>query len=134
MFHVRITFLIGLLLQGLAGFSQQSDSDRLKKEQQDLLKKIEFNKKLLETTEANKMNLTENISLIERKIEYRSDLLNNLGQQLSQLSVEIEDLKIDIERLRGEIDRQKSAYKLMLIQAYKMRSSSASLLFILSSE
>jgi murein hydrolase activator len=134
MVHLRILLLVTCLMVGALSGAQQNESDRLRKEQKELQNKIEFNKKLLETTEANKTNLTENIGLIDRKIEYRADLLDNLGKQLSQLSLEIEDLKKEIESLKKEIDRQKSGYRLMLIQAYKMRSSSASLLFILSSE
>ena len=134
MLSVRQLISLLLVIFSVGAIAQQKDTDRLKKEQLELQQKISFTKKLLETTEANKLNLTENIGLIERKIEYRSDLLNNLDKQLSQLVIEIEDLKNEIEKLRLEIDRQKSAYKLMLIQAYKMRSSSASLLFVLSSE
>jgi len=134
MLSVRRILTVLFVLLHVVSFAQPKDADRLKKEQQELQQKISFTKKLLETTEANKLNLTENIGLIERKIEYRSDLLNNLDKQLSQLVTEIEDLKNEIEVIRGEIERQKSAYKLMLIQAYKMRSSSASLLFVLSSE
>jgi len=134
MLSVRRIFTVLFVLLNVVSFTQQKDADRLKKEQQELQQKISFTKKLLETTEANKLNLTENIGLIERKIEYRSDLLNNLDKQLSQLVTEIEDLKNEIEIVRGEIEKQKSVYKLMLIQAYKMRSSSASLLFVLSSE
>ena len=114
--------------------AQQKDSDRLKKEQEELKKKIGFTEKLLESTKTNKQNLTENIGLIERKIEYRDELLNNLDKQLSQLSMEIESMKEEIESLRLEIERQKAAYKAMLVHAYKMRSSSSSLIFILSSE
>lgn len=114
--------------------AQQKDSDRLKKEQEELKKKIGFTEKLLESTKTNKENLTENIGLIERKIEYRDELLNNLDKQLSQLSMEIESMKEEIESLRLEIERQKAAYKAMLVHAYKMRSSSSSLIFILSSE
>ena len=134
MLSVRQIISLLFVLFSVGALAQQKDTDRLKKEQQELQQKIAFTKKLLETTEANKLNLTENIGLIERKIEYRTDLLNNLDKQLSQLVIEIEDLKTEIEKLHLEIDRQKSAYKLMLIQAYKMRSSSASLLFVLSSE
>jgi len=134
MLSVRKILIVILVALSSGIYSQLTDSDRLKKEQQELQKKIIFTKKLLETTEANKINLTENIGLIERKIEYRGDLLNNLDLQIKQLATEIEDLKSEIENLRKEIDRQKSTYKLMLIQAYKMRSSSASLLFVLSSE
>lgn len=134
MLSVRRIFTVIVVLLSAVSFAQQKDADRLKKEQQELQQKISFTKKLLETTEANKLNLTENIGLIDRKIEYRTDLLNNLDKQLSQLVTEIEDLKNEIEIIRNEIEKQKAAYKLMLIQAYKMRSSSASLLFVLSSE
>lgn len=134
MLNVNSLFALLLTIGSLAVFGQQKDSDRLKKEQQELQKKISFTQNLLETTKENKENLTENIGLIERKIEYRNDLLNNLDNQLSQLSLEIEDHKGEIEKIRLEIERQKAAYKIMLIHAYKMRSSSASLLFVLSSE
>jgi murein hydrolase activator len=134
MLNVNSFFATLFLLVSLTSLAQQKDSDRLKKEQQDLQKKITFTQTLLETTKENQQNLTENIGLIDRKIEYRSDLLNNLDNQLSQLSLEMEDHKNEIEKVREEIERQKAAYKIMLVHAYKMRSSSASMLFVLSSE
>lgn len=115
-------------------YGQQKESDRLKKEQSDLQKKISFTQNLLETTKENKENLTENINLIDRKIDYRNDLLNNLDKQLSQIALDIEDRKNEIEKLHYEIERQKAAYKVMLVHAYKMRNQSASLIFILSSD
>lgn len=135
MLNVSRSLLVFLFcVFGLTAVAQQKDSDRLKKEQDELKKKIGFTEKLLESTKTNKQNLTENIGLIERKIEYRDELLNNLDKQLSQLSMEIQSMKEEIESLRLEIERQKAAYKVMLIHAYKMRSSSSSLIFILSSE
>jgi len=131
----KIWILIFLLCFSIAGNTQQKkESEKLKKDQQELEKKIGFTQKLLESTKENKENLTENIGLIERKIEYRSELLYNLDKQISQLATEIEDLKREIEQLRVEIEQHRQAYKLMLIQAYKMRNSSASLIFVLSSE
>lgn len=130
----RISVFVFVLFSFVCGFAQQSESDRLKREQQDLLKKISFTQNLLETTQENRQNLTQGIGLIDRKIQYRSELLNNLNNQLSQLALEIEDHKAAADQLNNEIERQKTAYKLMLIHAYKMRSSTASLLFILSSE
>lgn len=136
MLNARLTRAILLLIcmVGLSVGAQQKDSDRLKKEQEELKKKIGFTEKLLESTKENKVNLTQNIGLIERKIEYRNELLNNLDKQLSQLSMEIESMKQNIEQLQLEIERQKNAYKIMLIHAYKMRSATSSLIFILSSE
>lgn len=136
MLNVRVNNIITIFFILFCGvvFSQQKESDRLKKEQDELKKKINFTEKLLENTKESKANLSQNIGLIERKIEYRNDLLNNLDKQLSQISIEIENLKSDIESLNREIEKQKTAYKVMLVHAYKMRSSTSSLIFILSSE
>jgi septal ring factor EnvC (AmiA/AmiB activator) len=74
------------------------------------------------------------LSLIERKIEYRKDLLNNIQIQLSQLDADITDLKVQIQLKEQEIEHQKEQYRRMIQQAYKMRDANASLVFILSSE
>lgn len=113
---------------------QQKESDRLKQQQVELEKKIGLTQKLLESTTESRKNLTDNINLIDRKIHYRQALLDNLALQQSKLSGEIGKLTKEIEQLKLEVEQQKSHYKLMIIQAYKMRNSTASLLFILSSE
>ena len=125
--------MVLLMLFSFQAFGQQKESDRLKKDQRELLKKIDFTEKLLETTKKNQTDLSENLNLLDRKIQYRQDLLNNLDQQLSQLDAEITNLQIDILILEQQILNHKEQYKLMIMQAYKMRNSSASLLFILSS-
>lgn len=117
-----------------AGFAQQKESDRLKKTQEELEKKINFTEKLLESTRENQSALVENLSLLDRKIQYRQDLLNNLDIQLSQLDAQITLIQEEIKLLEEEIINQKMQYKRMIQQAYKMRNSQASLIFILSSE
>ena len=123
-----------LLLVAPFGLTQQKESDRLRKKQEELQKKIDFTEKLLESTKADQNNLTQNLSLIERKIEYRKDLLNNIQIQLSQLDADITDLTKEIELKELEIEHQKEQYRKMIQQAYKMRDANASLVFILSSE
>ncbi len=113
---------------------QGKESDRLRKKQKELEEKINFTEKLLESTKTDESNLTNNLSLLERKIEYRKDLLNNIQIQLSQLDAEITTTSKEIEILKAEIEHQKEQYRRMIRQAYKMRSSQASLVFILSSE
>lgn len=117
-----------------AGISQEKESDRLKKQQKELEEKIGLTQKLLETTAQDRANLSENINLIERKINYRQALLDNLQLQLSKLDSDITRLSAQIAELELEVEQQKLQYKLMIIQAYKMRNSTASLLFVLSSE
>lgn len=112
---------------------QQKESDRLKQQQKELEKKIGLTQKLLETTAESRKNLSDNINLIERKIHYRQALLDNLALQQTKLESEISKLSVEISKLELELEQQKLHYKLMIVQAYKMRNSTASLLFILSS-
>jgi len=118
----------------LVANAQLKESERLKKQQLELVQKIELTQKLLESTSESRANLTDNVNLIERKIQYRQALLDNLKMQLSKIAYDIAAIEIEIERLQLEIEQQKIQYQFMIVQAYKMRNSTASLLFVLSSE
>jgi len=133
---MSVNKFVTLLLLCVASFgmAQEKESDRLRKKQEELQKKISFTEKLLESTKSDQTNLTQNLTLIERKIEYRQDLLNNIQIQLSQLDADITDLTKEIEYKKQEIEHQKEQYRRMIRQAYKMRDANASLVFILSSE
>lgn len=130
--HKFIAFI--LIFCAFASFGQEKESDRLKKQQKELEKRIGLTQNLLDNALLNKENLSENINLIERKIQYRQALLDNLDIQLTKLFSDIESLTAEIARLTLEIEKQKTQYRLMIIQAYKMRNSKAALMFILSSE
>ena len=128
---------ISLLILGLLSFftiAQEKESDRLKKQQDALVKKIQLTQKLLESTAENRENLSDNINLIERKIHYRQALLDNIQLQVSRLEADIEQLSKDTVLLTAEVERQKAQYAQMIVQAYKMRNTNASLLFVMSSE
>ncbi len=126
--------VLALLCIGVFCFGQDSETERLKKQQAELQKKIKYTESLLVTTSQSKQNLADNIGLLERKIEYRRDLLDNLRIQLSETENAITGLDRDIALLESEIVNQKTQLGLMVQNAYKMRNSDASLLFILSSE
>lgn len=132
--HVLKITWIFFLLFSLGVYAQEKESERLKKEQKNLQEKISTTEKLLQNTKDNKNDLTGKISLLERKIEYRIDLRNNIQQQLNEIRTQIDNLQLDIVQLEQEIVKRKEQYKLMIIHAYKMRDSRASLIFILSAE
>jgi len=128
-------FLVGVfLLTGTLCMGQQKESDRLKKQQIELQKKIEFTENLLQSTEASKTELSKTIGLINNKISYRNELVNNINQQLKTLDDDIVLLNDDIENLENQLNQLIEQYKQMIVLAYKLRSNSASILFILSSE
>jgi septal ring factor EnvC (AmiA/AmiB activator) len=131
---VKYLFILISLIVVFSVYGQEKESDRLKKQQKQLEKKIDLTKTLLENTQKSKASLNEKIGLIEKKIAYRRALLDNLGQQLSKLETDIEQISIEISQLEIEIAKHKEQYKQMLLQAYKMRNADASLVFILSAE
>lgn len=132
--NVSKLILLFIALLTFTANGQQKESDRLKNDQKELLKKIDFTEKLLADTKEDKSNLSSNLNLLDRKIEYRKELLDNIDIQLSELDKEINNLQIDILKLEVQIEQHKEQYKRMIQQAYDMRNAKASLLFVLSSE
>ena len=110
------------------------ESERLKKEQNELNKKINLTQTLLESTSSDKENLANTIGLIDLKIDYRRKLLDNLDNQLGDILRQIEDLEEEVALLALQIEAQKEQYREMLRQQYKMRNTQASLIYIISSE
>ncbi len=127
--------LIGLFLltSGLS-IAQQKESDRLKQQQLELQKKIEFTENLLQSTQSSKTELSNTIGLINNKILYREELVNNINLQLKTLDDDIVLLQEDINQLNLQLNQLIEQYKQMIILAYKLRSNSASIVFILSSK
>ena len=130
----KITLVLFFIMTTFLGISQQKESDRLKKQQEELLKKIEFTENLLQSTQNSKIELSKTIGLINNKISYRNELVNNINQQLKSLDDDIVLLEEDINQLEQQLNQLIEQYKQMIILAYKLRSNSASILFILSSE
>ena len=113
--------------------AQEKESDKLKRQQEELNSKIAFTEKLLESTEDSKANLSSSISLISNKIKYREALLNNISVQLKTLNSDVKSISKELEILDAQLKNLEQQYKNMIVQAYKMRSESASVFFIISS-
>ncbi len=128
-----LLILLVIFIFSVNVFSQEKESDRLKRQQKELQDKITFTENLLKSTESNKTNLTSSISLISNKIRYREALLNNITIQLKTLNSEVKELSEELEYLNKQLIGLEQQYKNMLIQAYKIRSESASVFFVISS-
>jgi len=128
----HILILVFLLI-GLLSFGQQKESDRLKKQQQQLKDKISFTENLLKSNADEKSNLTNTIGLISTKIKYREDLLNNINLQQKGLNDDITTLKKEIVDLEEKLNVLVLSYRNMIKLVYKYRDNASSILFILSS-
>lgn len=127
------TLVFIFLIIGIFSFGQQRESDRLKKQQKQLNDKISFTENLLKSNSDKKSNLTNTIGLINSKIKYRQELLNNITLQQKQLNADIISLKKDIVDLEQKLKVLIQSYQNMVKLAYKYRDNASSILFILSS-
>ncbi|MDX1348593.1 MAG: peptidoglycan DD-metalloendopeptidase family protein [Putridiphycobacter sp.] len=129
----KIVLLLALLLTVTFAIGQEKESEKLKRQQQELESKISFTENLIKTTENSKADLSGSITLISNKIQYREALLNNITVQLKSLNSDIKALNRELELLDQQLVSLEQQYKNMLIQTYKMRSESATVFFIISS-
>ncbi len=124
--------LIGICLVSTVAFSQIKESDRLRKQQKELEDKINFTQNLLKSTAEDKVNVTKKISLISNKIQYREELLSNINVQLKRSNTDLILLEQEVKALNQQLLLLETQYKEMIVNAYRMRSGTASIYFILS--
>ncbi len=129
---ILLTVLCVLTL-GYESWSQ-TGSERLKKEQQALEKQISTTKNLLAKSRENTQLSLEEVNLIERQVQYRERLLQNINNQIRSSELKIEQKNGRIAELRAEIEQLKRQYKELLIYAYKKRNKYGNLMFIFSAK
>lgn len=128
----KYLFLLFILLfSGGITFAQRT-SDRLKKEQQELERKIATTKSLAEKTKEQTEVSYEQFKLIDNELRFREQLLNNIDNQIRSSELKIKQKNQKIARLNEEINSLKTQYKKLLIYAYKKRNKYGELMYIFS--
>lgn len=125
--------LLVLLLIFSGGFCYaQKASERLKKEQQDLERKIATTKSLAEKSKEQTEVSYEQFKLIDNELRFREQLLNNIDNQIRSSELKIKQKTQRISGLEQEISELKQQYKNLLIYAYKKRNKYGDLMYIFS--
>lgn len=113
-------------------YSQQKNSVKLQKEQQALEKSIRETKLLLNKTSSNKKTTLNDLSLLEKQIKNRENLLLNYDQQIRSVELQMKQKSNQIDELEGKIERLKEQYKQLLIYVYKNKIVDNNLMFLFS--
>jgi septal ring factor EnvC (AmiA/AmiB activator) len=125
--------LFSVLLLYLAPVQAQKESDKLKKQQKELQKRIDNTKKMLGDAQNNqRLTLTE-LGIVNQQIAYREELLSTYERQIRALNRKIEENKGMIQALQEDTKRLLAQYRTMIVAAYKNRHKHNNLLFIFSS-
>lgn len=130
---INIVLFICILLTSFMSFSQQK-SEKLKKEQAQLEKRIRATKTLLESAQKGTQSSFQELQLIEQNIRFREQLLENIDQQIKATDIRINDIQATIGTLNTKIESLKEQYRAMVFYAYKKRNKYDRIMFIFSSE
>lgn len=131
---MRIAWLSSLLLLlGTVQLFAQS-SDKLKKDQEKLERKIADTKRLLERSQENTQSSLNELKIIENQIAYREQLLKNFDNQIRGAELKVQEKETQISDLYERIDHLKKQYKRLLLYAYKHRNKYGQMMFIFSAD
>ncbi|MCE2711511.1 MAG: peptidoglycan DD-metalloendopeptidase family protein [Cryomorphaceae bacterium] len=107
-------------------------SDKLKKEQQRLEKKISNTKNLLKKTKTSTVATLNTLKVIDNQIKFREELVYNYDNQVRTAEIRITEKNREIRNLSERIEKLKKQYKKLLLYAYKHRSNYGKMMFIFS--
>ncbi len=111
----------------------QKKSAQLQDEQGKLEKRLSSTKSLLEKAKKNKETSLTELKLIESQVRDREQLVQNMDNQIRGAELTISAKGNQIKFLKERLVKLKTAYKKLLIYAYKHRSKKGKMMFIFSS-
>ena len=127
-----INLVVLLLFYGLV--NGQTSSDKLKKEQQKLEKKISNTKFLLNKVKSSSQASLNELKLIDNQIKSREALVRVFDNQVRVAEIKMVEKKQEVNQLKARLIQLKKQYKSMLLYAYKHRNNYGKIMFILSSD
>ncbi len=110
----------------------QSTSEKLKKEQSRLEKKISNTKALLNKTKSKTEQSLNALRLIDTQIKFREELVMNFDNQVRSAEIRLREKSNEIKRLQDKLERLKAQYKKLLLYSYKHRNKFGRMMFIFS--
>lgn len=131
--NVNKYFLLLFLLCSSLWARAQSNTEKLRKEQEKLEKNISNTRSLLEKTKTNAEVTLNELKLIDNQVKFREELLQNFDNQIRGTELKIEQKNNQIRELELKLASLKEQYRKLVIYAYKKRSRQGQMMFIFSS-
>ena len=123
-----------LLFSFLVGLSYSQGSNKLKKQEAALKKKIANTKNLIQQTrQTEQLTMTE-LAIINHQIAYRESLMDNMNYQMRQLEDNLIENHKEIQQLENNLKELKEEYAKMLRYAFKNREVDYKMLYVFSAK
>lgn len=126
------SILMFMLLASAVSLGQSKEE--LQKERDAIAKKIAYTKELLDKTKASEKSAESQLKLLDKKIQFRQQLISSINSEISDIEYNIEDGNLEITRMEEYLDALKEEYKEMIYQTYKNKSSYDRVMYIFASE
>jgi septal ring factor EnvC (AmiA/AmiB activator) len=134
-FYFFICFMIAIFLLGIATISMyaQSDKNKMQSRKAKLEKEIIEMNRELEQTKLNKSANLNQLVLINKKINKREELINEIEQEVGSIDSQVKNLNDTIYRITMNLSSLKEEYARIIYSTYRNRSAYNRLMFIFSS-
>lgn len=108
------------------------DKTELERKRKQTLQEIDVLNKQYSDVKKNQKQSIGQLTLIQKKIRLRNDVINNINKQVRNIEQDINTSYIEMRRLKKDLDTLKLTYAHNVVYAYKNRSSYDVLNFIFS--
>lgn len=112
----------------------QIDKNKLRENKQKIEQEIQYTNKLLNETKKDKQASLNQLIILKKQISQREQLINNINQEISNLSDEIGKTEHSVEQLNMELNSLKTEYARMIVSANKNRGNYNLVMFIFAAE
>ncbi len=106
----------------------------LEKKKEQLRKDIEYTNQLLNQTKKNKSTSLNQLITLNKKISYRSELINTISYEINGLDNSIGGINHHVDSLENRMTELKKQYARMIYFAYKNQTDYSRLSFIFSAK
>ncbi len=128
-----VSNLIWIITLVVAGNTfAQTTSEKLKKEQSNLEKKISNTRSMLDKTKNNAKASLNELRLIDNQIRFREELVTNFDQQVRGAEVKVIRKDAEVKKLTKRLFDMKEQYRQLLLYAYKHRNKFGKLMYLFS--
>ncbi len=131
---IKIVLLFSLTFIFSQNIIGQTSSERLRREQDKLERKISSTKSLLNKTKSNTEASLNELKIIENQIKYREQLLSNFDNQIKGAEVQVNKKGSQIKQLQAKLKTLKIQYKKMLLYSYKHRNKYGKMMYIFAAD
>ena len=131
-FHCRVESLILVLFLLLSTHAFPQSKKELEKKKEQIRKDIEYTNQLLNQTRKIKSTSLSQLITLNKKISYRSELINTISFEINGLDNSIGGINRHVDSLESHMSVLKRQYGDMLFFAYKNQTSYSRLSFIFS--